>query len=446
MYNEQSENERAYIGSLMLLDPEAVVLDTVDGRLVILTPADLDRDFHARQLLPNGYFELHAERARRADQIEQSDQVDQLEQSNHIEPNESGETETAPGQAGPSQRRVIARAQARPSAAQSTAQPTLESLIVTERRQRTERPERSGRAQPSQQLAPESSGASPSNDEGRVIIDPRLTERPADVLRERHQRSRRRLGRALLATVLMTVAGAGVAQSSLLRVTDVHIQGNSDLSADAVIESLNVGHQPSMLTVKTSELRDRLVGLPLIADAHVSKSWPNTLNVNIIERFGVASIEVAGGWVIIDQTGVVIDRRTVRPTLPTVVVDGEPINPSIVDDPRAMNDAIRPALIALAGAPSTLMMLTEEARVTGEEVTLALRRTSSEPLLVSFGRATDIEAKWKAVDLLRSKVDLDRYASVDLSVAAQPALVRPTLPAAIPAIPVLPQNHPLHAQ
>lgn len=410
-------------GSQLLLDPDAVVLSVIDDRLVISTPADLDPDFHARHLLPGGYF--HISESHRslsaAEPVVSMEPIVSREPAVHRDPVRS-------------ERRVIARAQARSVA----TRPELSRSVGVE----TSRPDSAARLGRSVDA--------PRAIDARVIVDPRLTERPDNVRRERHQRSRRRLGRALLVIVVTTVVAAAVFQSSLLRVTDVHVTGNSDLSAQAVIDSLQVASEPSMLSVKSDDLRDRLIELPLIADAKVWKSWPNTLNVQIIERFGVAAIEVPGGWAVIDQTGVVIERRTVRPTLPTVFVDGEPVSAALIDNPQAINDAIRPALIALAGAPSTLMVLTEQAMVTGQEVTLALRRgpllsgggkakdRPTEPLLVSFGRATDIEAKWKAIDVLRAKVQLDKYATVDLSVAAQPALVRPTLPVAIPAIPVVP--------
>jgi cell division septal protein FtsQ len=384
-YDDLTTHTRRASGSQMLLeatDPEAVLLSIVDDRLIISIPEATGRP----SLLPEDYVAV-ADRPRSDDELARR-----------------------PGAAAPvvprPEKRSIARAQAR-----STGE-WVDTHMTTG--------ERSGAKA---QRAPEDN----------VIVDERLIRRPDEIRHEKTLRQRRRLGRILIVSLTFGIVGAALYNSAVIRVTKVNVTGNVDMSDENIVQALAVADEPSMFDVKVKELRQRLVALPLIADAQISKRWPNTLDVQVVERFGVATIASPAGWIILDQQGVVLDRRAQRPNLPSLLIDGKEIDANAVSSGPIPNTALTPALVALSSAPSKLMVLVDQVSVTNGELAMTLRRSSDNlganggkaprVIQVNFGRAADVVAKWKAIDTLRDRVDLTRYALIDVSVAGQPALV-----------------------
>ncbi len=396
-----------------LVDPEAVLLSIVDDQLIVSIPESGGRP----GLLPEDYLAV-ADRPR-FDDDPSTEQVKAL---------------VSPSSVARPERRSIARAQAR-SAGEWIGAPWAAGAVVDTAPTPTDaaRADKADKAHKPDKIRK-------ADNADNVIVDERLLRRPEEIRHEKHLRRRHRLGRLLVGLVTVGIIGAALYNSAVFRVTKVNVTGNVDMSDENIVQALAIADEPSMLNVKVTDLRQRLVALPLIADAQIWKRWPNTIEVQVMERFGVATVASPSGWIIIDQQGVILDQRAQRPNLPLVMIDNKEIDPNTLMSGAVPNPALTPALLALSAAPSKLTVLVDQVSVTNGEVTLSLRRTADDSstaqtrpasgrvkaarlIQVNFGRAVDVMAKWKAIDTLRDRVELDKFGLIDVSVAGQPALV-----------------------
>ena len=124
--------------------------------------------------------------------------------------------------------------------------------------------------------------------------------------------------------------------------------------------------------------------MPAVATAVVSRSWPHTVTVTVVERTPVASATTPGGVQLVDAGGVVYPG-TPPPGLPRLVFGA--VGP---DDPST-----RSALAALATLPPPIrsQVLTVDATVAGSDV----------PGQVTFGLTDNRQVVWGTEDRAAEK-------------------------------------------
>ena len=88
------------------------------------------------------------------------------------------------------------------------------------------------------------------------------------------------------------IAGAAwaVAWSSLFDIRTIEVRGTSNLSADEVLTAAQVPRGVPLIHADTDEIAQRVEALLLVADAQVSRHWPNTLRIEITERTTAAVV------------------------------------------------------------------------------------------------------------------------------------------------------------
>ncbi len=107
------------------------------------------------------------------------------------------------------------------------------------------------------------------------------------------------------------VRGAGeIAAVSGLGIRSVQISGAEETSEDDVIDALDIGGSPSILTFDPFKAREALASLPWVQDATVQKLYPNTLRVEITERQAFALWQIGGIVSIVDRNGEAIEELT----------------------------------------------------------------------------------------------------------------------------------------
>lgn len=187
----------------------------------------------------------------------------------------------------------------------------------------------------------------------------------------------------------------------------------SDQDVTAVVD---VPDGTPLLRVSSSEVEARVAALPQVASAVVTRSWPNTLVVEVTLRAPVAAVAVpAGGFDVVDATGAVI-RRASAPVsgIPAVTATGAGL----------------PAAVAVASQlPDWLReKVTSVEATTRNDVTLNLRNGS----IVTWGNAEEGEFKARVLKVLL-EVKALRY---DVSAPGTPSTSdNPTRPTGLPAMP-----------
>jgi len=210
--------------------------------------------------------------------------------------------------------------------------------------------------------------------------------RPVRVAPEIYRR--RRLAGAVVVVMLLgalaLVVRVVLYDSGLFQVQGVRVEGISMLPETDVVGAAAVPVGAPLASIDTAGIADRVAKLPAVALATVSRSWPHTVTVAVVERVPVATTATPAGVQLVDAGGVVYPG-TPQPGLPRLVFGA--VGP---DDPST-----RSALGALATLPPPIrsQVLTVDATVVGSGV----------PGQVTFGLTDNRQVVWGTDDRAAEK-------------------------------------------
>jgi cell division protein FtsQ len=156
--------------------------------------------------------------------------------------------------------------------------------------------------------------------------------------------------RAVLTLAGVTVlAGSGswvVGFTGVFGVRQVAVHGASDTVPDTTVRQVAaVPLGGPLAQLDLAAIADRVERLPGIAHARVSRAWPSTARIDVVERVPVAVVPEGPALWLIDVDGVLFQRVAKAPaTLPTLVLP----------HPRQLDQAGRAALAVLGTVPASL--------------------------------------------------------------------------------------------
>ena len=241
-------------------------------------------------------------------------------------------------------------------------------------------------------------------------VDPRIEARRHDI------RSRRRLRMWISAgTVVVVLAiGFGITQSPLLDVDEVEVIGARQTGAARVLEAAGIEPGAPLLGLDLSGPRRSVAALPWVDQVRSSRTWGGKVTFDVTERQAVAQIPDEEGWAIVDLQGRVLEASPIRGELPVVLF-------SPVPEP---GDWLSAAALPLLEASDALIPLQGEgigsiSRVNGQ-VIVDLPGTRR----VHWGGRDDPHGKAVVLATFLSRVDLECFELIDLSVPEFPVLTR----------------------
>jgi cell division protein FtsQ len=233
-----------------------------------------------------------------------------------------------------------------------------------------------------------------------------VTRLPSRTRGRRPARRRRPLQLAVGLLVLATVVWALWA-SPVLGVRTVQVDGVSTLPAGQVRETVGLEPGTSLLRVDVQAAEERVARLPQVASVEVTRGWPNTVVVTVVERVPVAIVGEAGARSLVDADGVLFDTVTGAPPPGVVPLD--------VPDPGPDDPATRAALAAMSALPADVRAeLAEVSATSADDVSLTLADGTS----VSWGGAEESAAKAAALAGLIEQIasgGLEAAGTIDVS-------------------------------
>lgn len=142
-----------------------------------------------------------------------------------------------------------------------------------------------------------------------MTIDPRLIERRKSVAEDNAKRNFERLLK-FLGFVLVIGAVVWLVFSPWLSVERVDTNGIAASDANSILVDEGVIAGTPMVMVNASRTEESLLTDPWIAEATVSKHWPDEVSVEIVERVPVAATNTEGGWIRRAVDGVALPADT----------------------------------------------------------------------------------------------------------------------------------------
>jgi cell division protein FtsQ len=257
--------------------------------------------------------------------------------------------------------------------------------------------------------------------ERRPPTDRRIAERRKAIAAARVRRRRRQLGGLLLAAAL-AVGVAELARSPLFGLQSVKVSGAGALSRADVVAAAGVHPGQPYLGIDLAEVRRRVARLPRVAEVRVTRAYPASLRIEIVERVPAATLRAAGRWWLVTADGVVVDAAATRPPAMPYVAH--------VPLPAAMAAGTRlPAGNPLANALAALGGMRPElaGQVTGVAARsldgLELRLRDGARVLYGLGGAQPAQAP--AVLLVRRQLAKEgrRLVRIDVRTPSTPTVV-----------------------
>lgn len=213
--------------------------------------------------------------------------------------------------------------------------------------------------------------------------------------REQRLRVQRRTFRLKVALMLIVIASVvfalvSVYQSQIFEVANVDVVGNTQLTSAEVIALAALPEHATLLRFPSGEMVERLMQNPWIESATVTRDFPDTARIRIVERVPYAQVDVgeAASW-LVNRQGVMIAQQTPDTTSTLIVIrdiTGLDPRPSV----KTGSEPLLNALDVWAGLGAELRALTRAISAPSIDKTALITHDDVE---VFIGSADDIEKK-----------------------------------------------------
>ncbi|TQN43413.1 cell division protein FtsQ [Blastococcus colisei] len=233
---------------------------------------------------------------------------------------------------------------------------------------------------------------------------------PVTPLPRRRGRPHRRNRRALQAAVALVAVGVLawlLLAGPVLAVRDVHVDGLVTLPADQVQEVAGIGDGTPLLRVDVEAAEVRVARLPQVAEVEVTRNWPDSVVITVVERVPVAVVGEPGRRSLVDAEGVLFDMVT--GSTPDGVV------PLDVASPGPQDPATLAGIAAVSALPADVRaQVSGAAAASPDDISLTL----TDGTLVRWGDASESRAKSAALVGLLEEIDaggLEPAGTIDVS-------------------------------
>jgi cell division protein FtsQ len=255
----------------------------------------------------------------------------------------------------------------------------------------------------------------------RLLTDRRLLDRRRAIIAARVRRRRRQV----IAGAVVLVVGAGlyaVARSPLFGLSAVHVQGAGAATRAAVLAAAGLHPGEPYLAIDAGEVRGRVAALPAVASVTVSRAYPSSLRITVVERHPTAVASSGADRWLVAGDGTVLARASGQPEgLP--LVGGVPLPPDVRPGTRLPpGNSLANALTGLDGmAPALRRQVTAVTARSIDSLQFQLRGGA----LVVYGLAERQAAKDAAVLLVQKQLRSEgkRVVRIDVRSPSTPTVV-----------------------
>jgi cell division protein FtsQ len=204
--------------------------------------------------------------------------------------------------------------------------------------------------------------------------------------------SRKHVGLATTLVAVVLCAGLWVAGfTGVLGVRTVIVHGAQAVSADTVLAAAGVPMGQPLIRLDASGISRRVGGIPGVQHARVSRSWPNTVRIDVVERTPIAAVPRGSAFYLVDTDGVLFQQVGTVP-------DG--LARLVVAHPAAGDPATRAALVVIDSlSPALRRMVQVVEAPTPDSVTLGLHDGRT----VIWGGSGQSQAKARALGPLLTR-------------------------------------------
>lgn len=164
----------------------------------------------------------------------------------------------------------------------------------------------------------------------------------AELRRRRRRTNRIYLGVGVSIAVLL-IGYVALYFLPVLSVRDIAVSGAETVSEEQVVEQAEVALGTPLLQVDATAVAQRIAGIPEVSEVTVRRDYPSTLEVEIVQREALVTVELDGNEHLIDAQGVDFGQGLAPEDTPRLVIDDEVRSdlPTLVPDLAGVFSAAR---------------------------------------------------------------------------------------------------------
>lgn len=205
-------------------------------------------------------------------------------------------------------------------------------------------------------------------------------------------------------------------ESPALKLEEYEVTGNQRVSEEEIIEVAAVEPGRHLLTVSTSQVVERLLGIPWIRKARVERILPSKLRILVVERTARVVVPGPGGSYLVDSQGLVLQQG--QEDLVTLVdlpvaqlTPGERIDHPVFDHAWGAYESL---------PEQVKVMVTSISASTVDQVKFNLNGGPE----IFYGAAEQMEQKNRAIEAMLEQLAgrASRAVTVDVRVPSHPVL------------------------
>ena len=252
----------------------------------------------------------------------------------------------------------------------------------------------------------------------RAGMDPRISARRAEVVRQQGRR-RLRLSGLVVAVAAVTFGVWCLLHSSVFSARAVSVVGATHETVGQIEAAAGLSGHPPLLDISVGAEESGIERLPWVRSASVSVRWPDGVHVVVTERVASLVMTTASGtWAELDTNGrVLADVPTRPPGLIEVTGTQPPGAPGTV-----LGAADQLGLHVATTLPPSFRAQVTEVKVTSAGfVQLAM----TTPLLVDIGDGSQLQAKYEDVSAALAGATLHDGDIIDVSVPGAMTVTAP---------------------
>ena len=256
----------------------------------------------------------------------------------------------------------------------------------------------------------------------RLLTDRRLLDRRRAIVAARVRRRRRQV----IAGTVLLVVGVGlyaVARSPLFGLSAVHVQGAGAATSAAVLAAAGLHPGEPYLAIDAGQVRGRVAALPAVASVTVSRAYPSSLRITVVERHPTAVASAGADRWLVAGDGTVLARASGQPPEGLPLVGGVPLPADVRPGTRLPpGNSLANALTALDGMdPALRRQVTAVTARSIDSLQFQLRGGA----LVVYGLAERQAAKDAAVLLVQKQLRSEgkRVVRIDVRSPSTPTVV-----------------------
>jgi cell division protein FtsQ len=175
----------------------------------------------------------------------------------------------------------------------------------------------------------------------------------------------RRLFAAVLALVILAVAGWALLGPTVLVVRHVQVTGGgAQVPVAAVRDAAGIPLGTPLARLDATAVVRRVERLPTVLSARVSRSFPDTVVIAVRPRIAALAVPTASGYALVDSHGVTVSSAAAVPAGIPLLASPPPV--------LRGSAAVRAAALVAAGLPAQLRTQVRSVSATGTTVTLLL--------------------------------------------------------------------------